>query len=180
MSFSLEYPAGPAVEERALYAHPSPHPLYAPNCPKLPAVFSNLSNKTKYQILLLRTTFNFIYTSSLIYFTSQVKLGEIRIGRIKWLLQKCTAEKRSRPPLTGNIKYRLSVMASLQRRQLLISMLHVILGLIKMFCDFQFLYAQRKFFFLAELITKRILEFLLYSFFRSCEGLEEQNSQRKF
>ena len=54
--------------ERALYAHPSSHPLYAPNCPKLPAVFSNLS--TKYQILLLRTTFNFIYTSSLIYFTS--------------------------------------------------------------------------------------------------------------
>ena len=143
MSFSLEYPAGPAVEERALYAHPSPHPLYAPNCPKLPAVFSNLSNKTKYQILLLRTTFNFIYTSSLIYFTSQVKLGEIGIGRIKWLLQKCTAEKRSRPPLTGNIKYRLSVMAS-QRRQLLISMLHVIVSLIKMFCDFQLFYAQRK------------------------------------
>ena len=42
-----------------------------------------------------------------------MKLGEIGIGRIKWLLRKCTAEKRRRPPLTGNIKYRLSVMASL-------------------------------------------------------------------
>ena len=93
-------------------------------------------------ICLLSIKF-FVENNFQLYLHFKSYLLYIGIGIIKQLLRKCTAEKRSRPPLTGNIKYRLSVMAS-QRRQLLISMLHVIVSLIKMFCDFQLFYAQRK------------------------------------
>jgi len=76
MLFLLEYPVEPAEEEGAIYAHPSPHPLYAPNCPKLPAVFSNLS--TKYQIFVVENNFQLYlhFKSYLLY-----KLGEIRGDR---------------------------------------------------------------------------------------------------